>query len=326
MTDSIKGQFNEQLMFLLDIHENFDSLSTKERIEWTRQYVLHGTSEFMEVLNTMPWKSWLTTNETGPNLDALLEESVDVWKFVMNILLLWGATPEQFSEAFARKHEVNIQRFLQYKLLRRLQTEHRRAVGKHRVAAIDLDGVLVNYPEDWLAFIEARTGVEIPLETFSLAYGSDKLPREIYAKLKDEYRNGGWERQTLARPGARAFMEALKAKDFKLVILSARPVDRYKRLYADSIAWLRDNEIPFDVVIWDQHKEDRVIKDLPFIEFVLEDDADNAMKLHRAQIQVYLLERPYNNHIVMLSGPPHLADFDSILKTLDLRDREAHTS
>ena len=78
-------------------------------------------------------------------------------------------------------------------------------------------------------------------------------------------------------------------------LVPARPVDRYKRLYSDTVRWLRERGVAYDAIVWEPTcKEDRIIAELPFVDFALEDDPANAERLHKAKIPTYLLDRPYN--------------------------------
>ncbi len=294
--DNFKRMMDEQFAFLLEVDPGVDRLSVSEKLQKTKDMVLHGTSEWMELLNEVKWKTWLNDQPSPPDIDSLTEEAVDVFKFVLNVLLLWGVTPEDFVEAFMRKSEVNVQRHLQHRQLSRIVSLARRTGMKTKVAALDLDGVLAAYPEHWLEYLERHAPLmrNTAIEEFSLVTGVPGIPREEYTKLKHRYRSTGEEVNVPPLPGAVEFTHALRAQGYQIVIVSARPVDRYKRLYSDSIRWLRKHDIAYDAVLWDSNKEDRIIKDLPIVDFVLDDDPTNVERLVKAGINAFLFDRPYN--------------------------------
>jgi hypothetical protein len=239
-------------------------------------------------------------------------------------MLIWGVTADEFFEAFERKSEVNFNRHLQHQQLSRIMSLYRRGAGTFKVVALDLDGVLAAYPEHWLDYIAESEGVpfgEFRAEHFSLLSGPTlhALDRARYAKLKHDYRASGEEADVPPLPGAVAFTQRLRELGYHIVIISARPVDRYKRIYSDTIRWLKKHGFAYDAVIWDANKEDRIIRDLPVVAFVLEDDPVNALKLFKAGIRTFLLDRPYNRK----GGPgfytdevPRVEGFEELLEVM----------
>lgn len=311
----VKRLFDTQFEFLLEVHPDFDRQTLGQKIQMTKDHVLHGMSEFTELLDEVKWKTWLTT-QAPPDVNSLTEEAVDVFKFVLNILLTWGVTPADFVKAFDRKSEVNIQRFLQHRQLSKITALVKRTGLQQKVAALDLDGVLAAYPEHWLSFL-ARSGelvhaVELDTSRFSLVTGVPGVPREKYTKLKHTYRQEGFEAEVPALPGASAFVNRLKALGYLIVIITARPAERYKRLYSDTIRWLMENKIPYDAVMFDMNKEDRIIKDLPVVEFVLDDDPTNVERLSKAGIRAFLFDRPYNQG----ASGARVMSYDDLLESI----------
>lgn len=315
MSDRLRRMFDQQFEFLLELHPDLDKRSTSEKFQATKDMVLHGMTEWVELLDEVKgWKTWLGTDQKTPDLNALTEEAVDVFKFVLNVLLTWGVTPDQFAEAFTRKTEVNVQRHLQHQRLGKLLAMGRRGF-QVKIAALDLDGVLAAYPEHWLTFLGYNgSGGNLGVENFSLVTGAPGIPREAYTRLKHLYRSEGFEAEVPAMPGAAEFTRHLKALGYYIVIISARPVERYKRLYSDSIRWLMQNGITYDAVLWDANKEDRIIRDLPGVDFVLDDDPANVERLTKAGINAFMLARPYNEEA--RQRLPWVRNFDEVINVM----------
>jgi hypothetical protein len=289
--------FERQLSFLLDLVE-LNSLSTAEKHQLSKEYILHAHAELFELLNEFPsWRTWLGTSNPVPNIDGMTEEIVDTVKFLMNILLLWNVKVETFAEIFNRKTDVNIQRFTQHRQLAKLMSKYQQGVRHGKVAAIDLDGVLASYPESWLTFLANETGVSVDVKDFSLSFGTMSIPRGRYAALKERYRREGGESRVGILSGAVEFLRNLRLLGYYIIILSSRPVKQYKRLYSDSIMWLQKYQLPFDVVVWERDKEDWIIQSFPIVDFVVEDDPLNAERIGASGIKTYLLDRPYNQGI-----------------------------
>jgi deoxypyrimidine-specific 5' nucleotidase type C protein (NT5C) len=180
------------------------------------------------------------------------------------------------------------------------------------VAALDLDGVLAAYPEHWIGWLEENS-LRMPerdVSKFSLVTGVENIDRESYTQLKHAYRSSGKELDVPTLPGAAEFTRSLKHMGYQIVIVSARPVERYKRLYSDSIRWLRKHGVQYDAVLWDSNKEDRIIRDLPVVNFVLDDDPQNVERLVKAGINAYLFDRPYNRQAV---GLPRVESYEQLL-------------
>lgn len=311
--------FSEQTEFLNQVLENLPDLSNAEKIKWTKEYVLHANSELIELLDEVKWKTWLATGTVEPpDLDSLGEEVIDVWKFLLNICIVWGIDPEKFVELWERKSEVNRQRFLQHRELKQLLFFNAKGIRKAKIAAVDLDGVLAQYPEHWLEYLNKSTSIDVALKDFSLVYGTTSISRSLYSSLKDRYRRSGQELRVTPMPGAKEFLETLRNRGYTIVILSARPTSRYKRLYGDSIYWLRMHALAYNHIVWDQMKEERIIKELPIVEFVVEDDPQNAERLAAAEIKVFLLSRPYNESWQVCRNVTRVASLAEILERLVL--------
>lgn len=81
---------------------DFNSLSEEDKIKWTKEFILCLAEESFEVLRELKWKTHKNENKEI-NSENVLEESVDVFKYLLNIILLNGFTYEQFFEKFIEK-------------------------------------------------------------------------------------------------------------------------------------------------------------------------------------------------------------------------------
>lgn len=76
--------------------------------EHVRTHVLAATDELHEILRETSWKPW--SKKRFFNRQQYKEEMVDLFHFIMNLMLIGGITPEELLEGYAEKHEINIQR------------------------------------------------------------------------------------------------------------------------------------------------------------------------------------------------------------------------
>lgn len=270
---------------------NFASATSAERQQYTKEIILHVVSECDEVLREINWKMHREEAVEVVDVQAVLEEIIDLQKYVFTLAQIWGVTPQQYLTEFDRKSEVVAQRFKQEMQLRLVEDE--------KIAAIDIDGVLAEYPAGFVSFLEEKTGKklsQIPIPHYDL-YAV--LSKEVggYAemkKYKHEYRATGQKRFLPVVDGAVASMKRLKKLGYTVVLLSARPVSQYPRIFADTMEWLKANDIPYDAILWDENKEEKVVKSFPKMQFMVEDHAGNANRVARMGYKVYLISKPYN--------------------------------
>lgn len=298
----------------LDFHENFiksDSTSEQKQAH-TKELILHLISECDEVLREINWKMHRSKEISNINRKRLTEEIVDVIKYGFSLAQTWGVTASEFKSEFYRKSEVVEQRYKQEMLLNLIQDKE--------VICVDIDGVLGKYPEAFIKFISERTGVDLSSFNFN-KYNlydmlADLIPGGIdkMKELKHEFRDSGKECYLpVFEDGAKALRQ-FKASGATIVLLTARPYKQYPRFFADTIDWLKTNNIPYDAIMWDEHKEERIIKEFPLTKFLVEDNTDNANKVADKGYKVYLLNRSYNKEYTTRNSVIRVNDWSEIVK------------
>jgi dimeric dUTPase (all-alpha-NTP-PPase superfamily) len=85
------------------------------RAEYVRMNALAAMVELTEALNEVGWKPWATNRVM--NTDAMIGELVDVWHFMLNMMLASGRDPRTlaklFQEKYLAKNQVNTRRQLE---------------------------------------------------------------------------------------------------------------------------------------------------------------------------------------------------------------------
>lgn len=66
------------------------------------------TAEFMQELNWKPWK----LTKRCVHQERVHEELIDCLHFLVELMLLWGLTPEKTHELYMKKAQVNCERQL----------------------------------------------------------------------------------------------------------------------------------------------------------------------------------------------------------------------
>ena len=85
-------------------------LSFEERQQFTKDFVLHMNDECHEVLRCVNWKMHRPMTEVV-NKEDILEECVDVFKFLLGVLQVWDFTAEEFADMFFDKSKKVEEKF-----------------------------------------------------------------------------------------------------------------------------------------------------------------------------------------------------------------------
>src|SRR5690606_35890670 len=245
-----QAEFNRKLVDFEAIRDNKEEFQ-----KWNNFYTLALHREVSEVLDTVNWK--IHRRENKPEIKSnTLEELVDCFKYWMCLCQLHGFTPEDIEEEYYRKSNVVVQRHKQ-EIMDTIKA------GKDRVVGVDIDGVLADYPRSFVDFINKELGTNYTMDMVDSynIYECLGIPTEVGVKLKDKYRQTGQKRFIPVCEGARELLVWLREQGYKIMLLTARPYQQYKRIFADTIEWLENNNLPYDSIIFDEKKEERLIKE-----------------------------------------------------------------
>ena len=78
--------------------------------EYGKDYILFMVEEIGEVISILKKKGGSAVMEQPEVRRAFLEEMADVLMYYTDVLLRFGVTPEEMSEAFAHKHNRDMHR------------------------------------------------------------------------------------------------------------------------------------------------------------------------------------------------------------------------
>ena len=158
-----------------------------------------------------------------------------------------------------------------------------------KVCAIDIDGVLCEYPKKWVEFAN---------KYFNTNYNLNELKENIsfnnYKRAKELYRTSGVKATLPALKGAKEMVEGLQQQGYLVLIMSARPVFEYKEVLRDTLKWFKTNDINPDMHFWGEDKHVKILKYFPEMKFMVEDNAYNANKIAELGYKVYLVDNEYN--------------------------------
>jgi len=107
--NNLQQIWEKQKSFQLNFFDP-ENISEEERIKLTKEYILSVHRELGEILNVIPWKLH-RANTKEYNKEHVQEEIIDTFKFLLNICILQGLTPESFEELFYKKSEIVEKRY-----------------------------------------------------------------------------------------------------------------------------------------------------------------------------------------------------------------------
>lgn len=106
MTDHLTDIFDVQRTFQNMLGYDFEQMTTKEKVEYVRTYVLAGVAELIEALDETSWKPW-SHGDPWIDEEALGKEMIDVMHFAVNVFLAAGWDADRVHERFLAKNQIN---------------------------------------------------------------------------------------------------------------------------------------------------------------------------------------------------------------------------
>lgn len=106
---------------------------------------------------------------------------------------------------------------------------------------------------------------------------------------KEEFYENGGATSLEPIPGARDTLVALKAAGWGIVLVTARKLHRHARLEHETHRWLKDNGMPYDLLLWGYDKAEVIAKNDLKLRFFVDDHPKHAIDLARTGMTVYLL-------------------------------------
>jgi len=158
---------------------------------------------------------------------------------------------------------------------------------------VDIDGVLANYRLGLLYWFRQsfprfaqkandhlqREDTWINAESMGVSY------RE-YLEAIEMFRMSGGKRAIPLFDGARDLLTWCKYKNYEIVLLTSRPIDLCSNIYPDTVDWLRNNELPYDLLLWSKNKSEMVFRMrlMDKIVFAIDDEYGHILDYHKLGI------------------------------------------
>lgn len=290
MEDRLKTLLEDQKKLFIELNGvDPANIDAEEKQALFNKFILALHEEATELLKTTPYKSHDKKPKQIMRSNTVLEV-VDVFKYLMNICVLMGIDADELYKVEREKTIAVRQRYQQQQIDFSLE----------KVLMVDVDGVLADYPNSFYDFINQKLGTK-----FNPALQHDYdfckvmgIDRKKYEELKHEYRESGYKRYLKVIPGSKESLDEFKRLGYKIVIFTARPVSDYNRIETDTLFWLNENKLPYDMVLFAEKKHEELAKFYKNVKpvFFFEDSESNALALADDGIKVILFNKPHHKY------------------------------
>ena len=286
--DKLQELWERQIRYNKKIR-NMEHPDNKEY--WTKQYILGVVSEVDEILQEINWK----IHRRGHTTDRynLARELADVTKYVW---CLWELHGFSSTEMLAFVEEKS----LELEALHKQEFEYKPDVSVP-IIITDIDGTIGDWRKAFIEWMvkQGKYPGEIPGDPSSgLAMEIDlKMPYPEYAALKEQFEAEGGYKLMKPYPDAVRCLQQANQSGVGIIAYTARPANRYSRIWADTWHWLQEYKIPVDEL----HigSEERILRACQLQACgnevrMLEDNPAIAIRAAVAGIEVFLRNQPYN--------------------------------
>jgi hypothetical protein len=324
MSDPAVTEFDQIWADQLDFNNMFRSNPAptfEERTFETKDLVLHLISECDELLRASgAWKTHRRPRQSGfENRRAVLMEIIDIFKYAMTVAHVQGFTAQEFMAAYWEKSMVVRQRYAE---------EFVRQINQPTVI-VDIDNVLADYIRGFVTWagdrggITADAGLEFLMNPRYLTHSELGISWTQYQTLKHEFRVSGGHATLPVMPGAREFLAWCETQHLQIILVTARPIDKYPNLHGETLQWLDRNGLIFDEVWWARDKGEIVLERdiVKHIVFAVDDEEQYVRQLSGQHVFTYWLngrEGVTHSHIDVVAS---LGEIPKLVK-LDLKSTE----
>lgn len=143
-------------------------------------------------------------------------------------------------------------------------------------AIIDIDGVLNNYPEIQIEFMNMTLGTDFK----TLTDIKNNLSYISYRQLKESYRASVYKHEAIPKAGAKELLEYLRKNNYLIYIVTSRQLFKSNML-EKTILWLRNNGLVYDYIYCSIKKDFTIFEKFGHVDIVIEDNCDNLINIQK---------------------------------------------
>lgn len=265
-----KTQYEQQQLW-----HTWEGMTPPERESLVKDLLLHLNEETAEIQRLMDQSRYhILKRAPAPDRATVAEHGVDILKLTIALMLLGGVTSEDFEEAFIRKTEVV-----------KAKWEWQRAnLTNVEVLLCDIDGCIARWAQAFERWARKAGHVIEP--------GKYNAPH--LEPIKDAFHADGGFTELEPVEDAIAVLNAWKGVSMRrmLVLVTARPYRRHRRIYGDTIEWCRKYNLEFDHILFETDKAEAVRAVQPaHVVGMIEDRGKHALEV--ASTGTMVIKLPY---------------------------------
>jgi len=287
-----------------DIFFESSSMSDEEKTRQFKSFLLSLHSELSDLAGAVNYKD----HRPGTHVDRqkILFESVDVYRYLLAVLNLWGIDAGTFASALEQKdHLLHYRHLLQ-----------QRSWAGQPVVLFDMDDVLAGFRDKFCEFSTQRYGFFVDPDSPEYyntnafkAHGASDA--DAFAEFIDAR---GFSTLGVIQPYM-DLMFSLKEMGYWVHIVTARP-ERSRFCYHDTYSWLSRHSVPADAVTFTPEKYAWLVGQ-PYVSsaglFAIDDSPKHAAEYAKHGVRVLVPSRPYNREIAGLKNVTYVGPDDSPL-------------
>jgi len=290
--EMFKRQARQQETFNLDP----SAMSPMDRARVSKDLALGMFEEAAELMRVAThFKAHVLRSRPVEQVN-LADEAADVLKYLIAIAQLYGVDSDGLYDSFMRKSAVVDDRARGERLALETST---------RLVVIDVDNCLADLSE-WQDKLNSAQG-GAPMNDRTIA---------LLESLKEDFYRGGQFRELPPIRGASEATQAIRDLGFKIVLMTARPYAQYKNLYADTMFWLREHGMAYDLILFGKDKAELIYEHIfpARPTFFVEDRVKHCLEVASIGVPVLLLDWPYNRELKDTRLIQRVSDWPAIVK------------
>ena len=288
------GEALKQQKLFSDLFFDAGKLDEYNKQEMLKTFVLALHADATGIVEGVNYKDH-RRKKHPVDTQKILYKSVDVYRYVLAILNLWGFGEDEFAAALSQKDD-----YLHYRHV--ISTKK---WNGEPVVLFDMDDVLAEFRTAFCDFVSKDSGIFIDPDSHE--YYNISTFKE-HGLSNEHYFRTFMEKHGFLRLEKNAkyvkMLQILKEMGFWIQIVTARPEDNLTAFY-DTYSWLRRNEIPADGVAFTPEKfnwfsQQKIYGSQKF--FAVDDSAKHAAEYVKHGVRVLVPEKPYNTELRGLKG------------------------
>jgi hypothetical protein len=273
---------------------NSKDLTLKQKQELLKTFVISLHSETTGICEAVNYKDHRCLPDSV-DVQKILYKSVDIYRYVLAILNLWGIDDQQFITALKQKDD-----FLHYR--------HRMSQKSWQgqpIVLLDLDDVMADFRDSFFDFVNKKYNIVMHVESeeyYSVSALKENgiANEEAFKSFIDDH---GLAKLAVNRR-YRELMNHLKASGYWIQVVTARPADNLVCFY-DTYSWLSQNDLQVDAVTFTPEKfrwlsEQKFYNSAKF--FAVDDSSKHAMEYAKHGVKVIVPQQTYNKDVIGLKN------------------------